>query len=128
MAKLPLKPCLHAGCPELVCGKAYCKKHTPQKVPRQISREWHRMYKDERWNSLRTNQLLKEPYCCECAKKKIRTPATDVDHILPHRGDWGRSLDANNLQSLCHSCHSVKTVKERNELKNILKENQRKVL
>jgi len=35
--------------------------------------------------------------------------ATHVDHVLAHRGDEGLRLDPNNLQALCHSCHSRKT-------------------
>ena len=38
--------------------------------------------------------------------------ATDVDHIVPHRGDARLLYDENNLQSLCKSCHSRKTATE----------------
>jgi 5-methylcytosine-specific restriction endonuclease McrA len=34
-----------------------------------------------------------------------------VDHIVPIRFG-GRSLDMDNLQSLCWSCHSAKSIKE----------------
>ncbi|MGM9649714.1 MAG: HNH endonuclease [Butyricicoccaceae bacterium] len=35
-----------------------------------------------------------------------------MDHIKPHRGDWGLFADQNNLESLCHRCHSRKTLAE----------------
>lgn len=37
---------------------------------------------------------------------------TDVDHIVPHRGDPELLYDEANLQSLCHECHSKKTARE----------------
>lgn len=38
----------------------------------------------------------------------VHTPAKHVDHVVPvARG--GAELDASNLQSLCHPCHSRKT-------------------
>ncbi|MFR5640946.1 MAG: HNH endonuclease [Butyricicoccus sp.] len=30
----------------------------------------------------------------------------------PHNGDWEKFTDRSNLQSLCHSCHSAKTMAE----------------
>ena len=60
-------------------------------------------------------QLLKEPFCRSCARQGRRIRATDVDHITPHRGDWALFVNPNNLQSLCHSCHSRKTAAEMRE-------------
>jgi 5-methylcytosine-specific restriction protein A len=37
--------------------------------------------------------------------------AVEVDHIVPIR-EGGARLDANNLQPLCHTCHSRKTMLE----------------
>ena len=37
---------------------------------------------------------------------------TDVDHIVPHRGDPRLFWDEENWQALCHSCHSKKTRNE----------------
>ena len=77
------------------------------------SAAWHRLYLTPEWtDDLRPGQLLREPYCRECARHGVRTRATDVDHIQPHKGDWQRFTDRSNLQSLCHSCHSRKTLAE----------------
>ena len=37
------------------------------------------------------------------------TPATVVDHIIPHRGDKKLFWDERNWQALCESCHNHKT-------------------
>ncbi|MBO5256877.1 MAG: HNH endonuclease [Clostridia bacterium] len=120
-AVLPLKPCRRTGCPELVRGGGYCEKHRKdvRRVKRVVqgergeSGEWHGLYFTERWREMRAAQLIREPYCRECGLHGVRTKATDVDHIVPHRGNRTRFYDASNLQSLCHACHSRKTMAER---------------
>ncbi|BAK99194.1 hypothetical protein OBV_19960 [Oscillibacter valericigenes Sjm18-20] len=114
MALKPLRPCRHPGCSALT-RDGYCPAHKP-KDRDQRSKEaqsWRWMYRTREWlDDLRPTQLLREPFCRKCAKRGIRTLATDVDHIVDHKGDWGRFTDRNNLQSLCHACHSQKTARE----------------
>ena len=57
-------------------------------------------------------QLVREPFCRECAKAGRRTPAEVVDHIRPHRGDWDLFKDPSNFQSLCKTHHDQKTALE----------------
>lgn len=93
----------------------YCPAHKPRPKDQRTaeSAAWHRLYLTPEWtDDLRPGQLLREPYCRECARHGVRTRATDVDHIQPHKGDWQRFTDRSNLQSLCHSCHSRKTLAE----------------
>ena len=118
MASKPLRPCGHPGCPELT-REGYCPKHKPVKAPRRISRQWHGWYSLPVWtDDLRPGQLLREPWCRECARRyppgdpRSRTHATVVDHIKPHQGDWTLFTDRGNLQSLCKSCHDRKTAQE----------------
>ena len=47
--------------------------------------------------------------CAECMKQGNLTPATVVDHIIPHRGDMKLFWDESNWQALCESCHNQKT-------------------
>lgn len=111
MANRPLRPCRCPGCPELT-GDGWCPKHRP-KHQRGASAAYHSWYLLPIWtDDLRPGQLLREPFCRECARRGLRTPAVDVDHILDHKGDWAVFTDRNNLQSLCHSCHSRKTMLE----------------
>lgn len=66
---------------------------------------------DHKWRFLRNTFLRRYPLCCKCAKP---TPATEVDHIIPHAGQadplfWKWS----NLQPMCKPCHSSKTARDR---------------
>ena len=115
MALKPLRPCRHPGCPALT-REGYCPQHKPSKAPRRGSAEYHGWYSLPVWTEdLRPAQLLREPWCRECAKRGVRTRATVVDHVRPHRGDWALFIDPRNHQSLCKSCHDRKTALEQAE-------------
>ena len=63
---------------------------------------------DSRWRRLRMFYLKRHPLCENpFGYDDHVTPATDVDHIIPRRNGGPDSFD--NLQSLCHACHSRKT-------------------
>lgn len=114
MAMKPLRPCRHPGCSALV-RDGYCGAHQPKRTDdrSEEAKSWHWMYRTDKWlRELRPEQLLREPFCRECSRNGLRVRATDVDHIEPHRGDWSKFTDRNNLQSLCHACHSRKTAEE----------------
>lgn len=78
-----------------------------------MSAEYHSWYSLPVWtDDLRPAQLLREPFCRECARRGVRTWATVVDHVEPHRGDWTKFIDRSNLQSLCKHHHDQKTARE----------------
>ena len=116
---LPLKPCKQPGCAELVRGGGYCAKHKKTAAVngsgdkrRRGSEAWHYLYNRGKWGELRAMQLLLQPFCVECAKAGRRRRAEEVDHITPHKGDEELFFNVDNLQSLCKSCHSRKTIAE----------------
>lgn len=118
MATKPLRPCRHPGCCVLVPG-GYCRDHQPEASERgELPASWRWMYQTGTWKDLRTAQLLREPFCRACAVEGRRTHATDVDHIRDHKGDWALFTDPGNLQSLCHSCHSRKTLREQQKFRS----------
>ena len=45
----------------------------------------------------------------ECVRQGRVTPASVVDHVVPHRGDAGRFWDQDNWEALCKTCHDRKT-------------------
>lgn len=117
MAKKPLRLCAHAGCGTLT-RSVYCDKHKPRYTDTRSAEAeaWHSLYRTALWRKkLRPAQLLREPFCRLCARAGQRVPATDVDHIVPHRGNWDLFVDPNNHQSLCHQCHGRKTAEEMRE-------------
>lgn len=104
----PKKPCAHPGCPELVTGR-FCEKHQKQdrqRYDQQRGTAAQRGY-DARWRRLRAMVLAEEPLCRECLRQGRVTPATDVHHI---DGD-ARNMRRENLEPLCHECHSRHTAK-----------------
>ncbi len=64
---------------------------------------------DARWRRMRKAFLQRHPLCVECMKEGKVTPATVVDHIVPHRGDPRLFWDVKNWQPLCKGCHDRKT-------------------
>lgn len=114
MALRPLRPCLRPGCSALT-RDGYCAAHRPRRTNDRSAeaQSWRWMYQTDLWRlELRPNQLILEPFCRECGRRGIRTRATDVDHVRDHKGDWALFRDPDNLESLCHSCHSRKTARE----------------
>lgn len=111
----PMRPCHHPGCAALT-RERYCDRHAPLHIKLDIrpddQQAWRRLYKTTRWKQLRATQLLMQPFCADCAKRGERVRASDVDHIKDHKGNKALFYDAGNLQSLCHSCHSRKTLTE----------------
>ncbi|MBQ9664807.1 MAG: HNH endonuclease [Oscillospiraceae bacterium] len=114
MPSRPNTPCRHPGCPALVpYGQKYCDKHKllhPEEVRSASARGYGRA-----WQKARQRYLAAHPLCVECMKEGKYVKATDVDHIIPHRGDKRLFWDEGNWQALCHSHHSIKT---RNEDEN----------
>jgi len=112
------RPCTHPGCAELT-DSGRCAAHAVaarrQSDARRGSGVW--LY-DRHWRKLRAWQLAEHPLCVECEHAGRIVPATDVDHVIPHRGDSQKFGDPENLQSLCHSCHSRKTAREDNGFGN----------
>ena len=67
---------------------------------------------DSRWERVRLQHLMDEPLCRHCAERDdwVVVAADVVDHIIPIAVAPERRLDDSNLQSLCHSCHAIKSL------------------
>ena len=73
--------------------------------------EDQRFYNSTKWRRKSKNNLYLNPDCAECARKGLVTAAQMTDHIIPrHQG--GAEYDDDNLQSLCNSCHAIKSGRE----------------
>lgn len=74
--------------------------------------DYHRLY-DRRWRKARLRFLSDHPLCATCTAAGRLIPATEVDHVTPHRGDRLLFWDEGNWSALCTSCHKSKSAKER---------------
>lgn len=58
-----------------------------------------------RWQRARETYLRDHPLCVMCQEQNRLTPATVVDHKIPHRGDQALFWDQDNWASLCKVHH-----------------------
>lgn len=108
MPKAAKRPCRYPGCPNLCDKGVYCEEHMRFSTDRMRGGAVERGY-DSRWRKARAAFLQRNPLCAECRKNGVLTPATVVDHIIPHRGDLKLFWDEENWQPLCKNCHDRKT-------------------
>lgn len=69
------------------------------------------IYQTTTWKRLRLHVLGDDPLCRMCQADGKLVPAQEVDHIIP-MSEGGPAWDWDNLQPLCKSCHSRKTLNE----------------
>ena len=108
------RPCAQPGCATLV-DHGCCPAHTrAQRIEQEARREnAHQRGYDRRWAKARAVFLAREPLCRRCLGRGVLTKATEVDHVVPHRGDLSLFWNRANWQPLCKPCHSTKTAGER---------------
>lgn len=105
-----LRACLQPGCPAIQAGD-WCQTHhrSRERGRQRFNFDVRRWYRTARWFALRARVLVEEPFCRACTAMGLVSDTTDVDHIVPHRGDPAKFWNRRNLQGLCHTCHSRKT-------------------
>lgn len=127
MPRKGLKPCTRPGCRGLTngerctaCGDTRQREQRAASDARRAEGKgtpWYatakRWYASKGWRVLRARQLAAEPLCAACRERGMIRLASQVDHVVPHRGVAGLFFDETNLQSLCRECHSSKTGQER---------------
>lgn len=70
-----------------------------------------RGYNSREWYRLRRQVLLRDSYQCQtCGRVCANKGEAHVDHITPKAR--GGADEPSNLQTLCASCHSRKTLRE----------------
>lgn len=117
--------CHYPGC-DVISLNYYCTKHKViadkkrtereaeqkkklfQGTQRKSSNPYHHLYNSRRWKNIRREFLKLHNTCVICGNY-----ADTVDHILAHKGNEEQFYNMNNLQAMCHSCHSKKTMKEK---------------
>ena len=66
-------------------------------------RGWYQL---KAWQQARRIQLARSPLCKYCKQEGKVTPATVVNHIKPHKGDWHLFISADNHESTCSHHHN----------------------
>jgi len=102
------RPCGQPGCRALVdsgrCGKHIVARDRPRDRPSSCRRGY-----GYRWQRASRVFLAEHPLCVDCAAEGREVGATQVDHIVPHKGDGELFWDQGNWQPLCAMHHSRKT-------------------
>ena len=107
------RPCRFGRCPHITTHPSgYCEQHRSLAYQDNRPTSAQRGY-DSAWRKLRALHLAQHPYCVMCEAMGKVERATEVDHIVPHKGDDALRLDPENLQSLCAWHHKSKTARER---------------
>ena len=88
------------------------KRHDEQRRRDPGYLDRRRIYNSAAWKNARRFQLERSPVCERCREDGLIVVAVHVDHVLALAAG-GDPFDADNLASLCASCHSQKTGAER---------------
>ena len=110
------RPCRWPGCGR-ACHGGYCDRHADAARQEQAEKDQARGTSAQRgygykWQKASKAYLAAHPLCVHCKERDVVTPATVVDHIIPHRGDMTLFWDRSNWQSLCKTHHDIKTATE----------------
>ena len=115
------RQCSETGCGQIVESPArYCEKHQRDNAHTRQRKQFdkeradsphRRMYGTARWKRLRQMKWAANPFCesgviCDPHNTGRRAPATDIHHRLGVQERPDLMWDFNNLESLCHACHS----------------------
>ena len=132
MPPAPKKPCAMQGCAALIRPpERFCESHeaAASKMDRDRRGTSAERGYDARWRKYRAAFLGRYALCgmrspetnrriivggiewSECKKRRVVRPAEQVDHIIPHRGDFRLFWDSSNHQALCASCSNAKSAR-----------------
>ncbi len=109
------KPCSNPGGCSALVPFGRCEAHAQQTGRAFDSRRGSstRRGYDYRHQRERETFLKRNPICVHCKADGHVEPATELDHIIPHKGNQKLLRDQSNWQGLCKSCHSRKTNAEK---------------
>lgn len=113
---MPKKFCGAYPCRNLIPDKErFCPEHQPKNIPANEKRA-DPFYTSGRWQKVRNAYIRRHPLCEHCLARGEMVAGTEVDHIVEIK-DGGSKLDFSNLQTLCRSCHAIKTAQEQRKRK-----------
>jgi len=105
------KPCAVNGCPNLT-RERFCTEHARREMKdynKKRNPETNKTYNGS-WRKISKSYLTRYPLCERCKERGKFTPADIVHHIIKITD--GGTHAADNLMSLCRSCHSSEHASE----------------
>gem|GEM_PF-2187361 len=105
MPNLISRPCNRNRCPNAQVVNGYCVAHQPKR-DYKTERRSDPFYSTGRWTRASLRYRRKHPLCQDCLLRGRTTPADLVHHIIGVKESKADRLKAENLRSLCISCHA----------------------
>ena len=102
-----MRVCAAPTCPELIETGRWCDEHRPSRTREYRSAESkarQKQYGTQRWREFAKRYIAQHPTCVRCGQL-----SKHCDHVDGEGLSGPRAWDPDNLQALCHSCHSYKT-------------------
>lgn len=84
-------------------------RYNPKYNQTDDRKAFNRMYNTKQWQGKRSVQLSTHPLCASCLTQGVVTQAAHIDHVFPWSAIGKVAFYRNLFQSLCHSCHTIKT-------------------
>lgn len=99
---MPMRAPRICGCGHRIASgeRCPCERKRKAEADKRRPNARERGYTSQ-WDKARAEFRKANPTCARCGK-----PATEVDHIVPHRGDKSLMWDRKNWQTLCRPCHA----------------------
>ena len=116
---MPRKPktiCSYPGCQALTNDR-YCDEHKKQ-VTKEHNQKVQSSYTYQ-WRKASKQFFKRASFVCSMSKEGRLTPATDVDHIIPHGGNRNFSGTERTGSPFVKVVHSKKTAEEDGGFGNI---------
>jgi len=112
MANKSRKYCASFPCRNMAePGQAYCRDHQPTRA----TKETDPFYLSPSWRRFRNWYAANHPFCQMCEEQDgVLTTLDVVDHIVELK-DGGARLSEENVMSLCHRHHNMKSAEEKHK-------------
>lgn len=117
MATLTPSACYKVGClAPAERGTTACEQHRRPRRPARSLSSHSKQRHGRPWQRLRRMKLRRNPLCQDCLAQGVVRAAVVVDHVVA-LSLGGSVMKLENLRSLCHNCHVLKTTEGQKKIK-----------